>query len=116
MKTNIIKKTRSGTLVTTLAVAVLIGLSAQTQARAFDTQPPEKVSANDFIELFGKLSGVYPGFRKAHARGTCAAGTFSPSKNATNCFIQERLILYMGGKNEKQIRHLVDYNIIPTFK
>jgi catalase len=39
------------------------------------------VEANDFIELFEKLGGNHPGFRKAHARGVCASGTFSPANS-----------------------------------
>ncbi len=37
------------------------------------------VQANDLLELFEKLGGSYPGFRKAHARGLCASGTFTPA-------------------------------------
>lgn len=47
-----------------------------------DTTPPENVTAADFIEIFEKLSGAYPGFRKAHAKGVCAAGKFLPNQNA----------------------------------
>jgi catalase len=39
------------------------------------------VQAIDLIELFEKLSGKHPGFRKAHAKGMCAIGTFFPSPN-----------------------------------
>ncbi len=44
--------------------------------------PPKEVSAADFIELFEKLSGAYPGFRKAHARGVCAEGEFITNSDA----------------------------------
>ncbi|ALS97148.1 catalase [Lacimicrobium alkaliphilum] len=40
------------------------------------------VQAVDFINLFEKLSGKQPGIRKAHARGLCATGTFTPEQNA----------------------------------
>ena len=39
----------------------------------------DSVQATDFIELFAKLGGSYPGFRKAHARGLCASGSFAPA-------------------------------------
>ncbi|MBT0585807.1 catalase family peroxidase [Alteromonas sp. SM 2104] len=45
---------------------------------AMAQDPLAKPQATDFIELFEKLSGKHAGFRKAHARGVCATGTFSP--------------------------------------
>jgi catalase len=39
------------------------------------------IQASDFVELFSKLGGQHPGFRKAHAKGLCASGTFLPSPN-----------------------------------
>lgn len=41
------------------------------------------VQANDFINLFEKLSGKQPGMRKAHARGLCASGSFTPAETDT---------------------------------
>lgn len=43
---------------------------------------PAEVSANDFVNLFEQLSGKQPGYRKAHARGVCATGTFAPEAAA----------------------------------
>jgi catalase len=40
------------------------------------------VQAKDFINLFEQLSGKQPGMRKAHARGLCATGSFTPEQNA----------------------------------
>ncbi|GAA0858964.1 catalase family peroxidase [Aliiglaciecola litoralis] len=37
------------------------------------------VQASDLVDMFEKLSGKYPGHRKAHARGLCAQGTFTPA-------------------------------------
>lgn len=42
-------------------------------------QPAAPVQANDFVQLFEKLSGPQPGHRRAHARGLCATGTFVPA-------------------------------------
>lgn len=88
MKTQKNKWLSSNTLLASAVSTVLIAFSAHSMGAANnaapyqDSKPPESVTANDFIELFGKLSGSYPGFRKAHARGTCAVGTFTPSKDA----------------------------------
>ncbi|GGD59849.1 catalase family peroxidase [Lacimicrobium alkaliphilum] len=59
-----------------IAASVLLALSAPLQAA------DKPVQANDFINLFEKLSGKQPGIRKAHARGLCATGTFIPEQNA----------------------------------
>lgn len=53
--------------------------------------PPKEVSASDFIELFEKLSGAYPGFRRAHARGVCAEGEFI-TNNEAKYFSQSELL------------------------
>ncbi|MDT0628740.1 catalase family peroxidase [Alteromonas sp. W364] len=39
------------------------------------------VQATDLVEIFEKLGGKHPGFRKAHAKGMCATGTFTPVAN-----------------------------------
>jgi catalase len=57
-------------------IAGAIGLAAAPGALA-----QADVQANDLIELFVKLGGKHPGFRKAHARGVCASGTFSPANS-----------------------------------
>jgi catalase len=41
----------------------------------------KQVQATDLIEVFEKLGGKHPGFRKAHAKGMCATGTFTPTPN-----------------------------------
>ena len=41
----------------------------------------KEVQAIDLVEMFEKLGGKHPGFRKAHAKGMCASGTFIPSPN-----------------------------------
>ena len=46
------------------------------------TAPPENVTASQFIEIFEKLGGKYPGYRKAHAKGVCASAEFTPNQNA----------------------------------
>lgn len=41
---------------------------------------PSSIQANDLVELFERLSGKYPGERKAHASGVCATARFEPSE------------------------------------
>lgn len=55
------------------------GLACLLSATAGPGLAQDSVQANDFIELFEKLGGSYPGFRKAHARGLCASGSFAPA-------------------------------------
>ncbi|MDG1750803.1 MAG: catalase family peroxidase [Thalassotalea sp.] len=59
------------------ALLVIAGTNGFPNAVANDNV----VKANDFVELFEKLGGKHPGFRKAHARGLCASGTFVPTSN-----------------------------------
>lgn len=59
------------------ALLVIAGTNGFSNAVANDNV----VKANDFVELFEKLGGKHPGFRKAHARGLCASGTFVPTSN-----------------------------------
>lgn len=72
------KQTKLSLVLVSTFTLGLLSLSSITQAQ----QPPESVSANDFIELFAKLGGEHPGMRKAHARGVCATGSFAPSSEA----------------------------------
>jgi catalase len=53
-------------------------------------QPLKAVQANDFIELFEKMSGSQPGHRRAHARGVCAVGRFFPA--ASDAFAGAQLL------------------------
>lgn len=58
-------------------------LHAQTpNEAAASTAPPENVTAAQFIDIFEKLGGSYPGFRKAHAKGVCAKAEFTPTKDS----------------------------------
>jgi len=72
------EKTMKKSCLSILVIGSLVGAS-----NALAQQPPESVSANDFIELFGKLGGEFKGMRKAHARGVCASGSFAPSTEAS---------------------------------
>lgn len=40
-----------------------------------------KVQATDLVDMFEKMAGKQPGFRKAHARGVCVDAAFTPSSN-----------------------------------
>ena len=67
---------------TTTFIALLSLLSFTATAQQSPTQAPQSASANDFIEVFKKLSGEHPGVRKGHAKGVCALGSFEPSATA----------------------------------
>tara|TARA_R110000737_G_scaffold8048_6_gene23550 strand:+ start:29966 stop:30961 length:996 start_codon:yes stop_codon:yes gene_type:complete len=61
-----------------IAIFLLMsGASATFSAVAND----KKIQATDLVEMFEKLGGKYPGYRKAHAKGLCASGTFVPTPN-----------------------------------
>ncbi|MGB3726008.1 MAG: catalase family peroxidase [Glaciecola sp.] len=64
------------------AVGLFAFCAAAQANQAFDTSPPKTATAMEFIEVFEKLSGAHPGFRKAHAKGVCAVGTFAPNADA----------------------------------
>ena len=59
-------------LATGAAFALLPSYAAQAQ---------NKVQANDLIEIFEKMGGVHKGHRRAHARGLCVKGSFSPQQS-----------------------------------
>jgi catalase len=65
--------------VASASVLFTLGLSVSAQA---NTAPPEKVTAAQFIDIFEKLGGKYPGFRKAHAKGVCATADFTPAQDS----------------------------------
>jgi len=65
-------------ITSTIITLFLIAGAATTSSAVADDKT---VQANDFIELFGKLGGQHPGYRKAHAKGLCASGTFLPAAN-----------------------------------
>jgi Catalase len=68
--------------------AVALTMLTVTAAHADDHNyaPPASANAQDFIAVFKELNGVHPGIRKAHAKGVCAAGTFTPSAAANQRF------------------------------
>ncbi|MBA6364935.1 catalase family peroxidase [Colwellia sp. BRX8-4] len=59
------------------ALFLIATATATSNAAAND----KEVVANDFVEIFEKLGGKHPGYRKAHAKGLCASGTFVPTPN-----------------------------------
>jgi catalase len=59
------------------ACLLIVGAMAPSSAFASD----KEVQAIDFVNIFEKLGGKHPGFRKAHASGMCATGIFVPSAN-----------------------------------
>ena len=56
---------------------LIVGVTTPLSAAAVD----KEVQATDLVDIFEKLGGKHPGYRKAHAKGMCAAGTFVPSTN-----------------------------------
>jgi catalase len=59
------------------ACFLIAGAATTSNVMANDKQ----VQAIDLVNMFEKLGGKHPGFRKAHAKGLCASGTFVPSPN-----------------------------------
>jgi catalase len=59
------------------ACLLTVGVTAPSSALAGD----KEVQATDVVDIFEKLGGKHPGFRKAHAKGMCASGTFVPAPN-----------------------------------
>jgi catalase len=59
------------------ACLLIAGAATSMNVLATDKQ----VQAIDLVEMFEKMGGKHPGFRKAHAKGLCALGTFTPSAN-----------------------------------
>jgi catalase len=59
------------------ACFIMTGVATNLNAETTDKQ----VQAIDFVNMFEKLGGKHPGFRKAHANGMCASGTFVPTPN-----------------------------------
>jgi catalase len=56
---------------------LMAGATASSSAVASD----KEVLATDLVDIFERLGGKQPGFRKAHAKGMCAIGMFVPSPN-----------------------------------
>ncbi|WP_298635585.1 catalase [uncultured Umboniibacter sp.] len=67
--------------------------------------PTSDPTALDFINLFERQSGTHAGVRKAHAKGICLSGTFTPESNNYSdspIFTEESKILLrfsLGGGN-----------------
>ncbi|MFQ3207449.1 MAG: catalase [Glaciecola sp.] len=59
------------------ACLLIVGATAPSSGLASD----KEVQATDLVDIFEKLGGKHPGFRKAHAKGMCASGTFVPAPN-----------------------------------
>ena len=79
----------------------------------------KKNQAIDLVEMFEKLGGKNPGFRKAHENRMCASGTFVPSPNEhlagaallSNGELPESMRFSLGSANpssdEKRLVHAV---------
>lgn len=65
------------TLINSSIAACLLVVGASASSQALESE--KQVQATDLVDIFEKLGGKHPGFRKAHAKGMCAMGTFVPS-------------------------------------
>src|SRR5690554_3918050 len=61
-----------------------LALAQEHDASRYDV--PAQANAQDFIAIFKEINGEHPGIRKAHARGVCAVGEFTPSETAKERF------------------------------
>jgi catalase len=61
-------------LITSSITAFILITGTATMSSAVANE--NKIEANDLVEMFENLGGKHPGFRKAHAKGLCASGTF----------------------------------------
>lgn len=83
-------KKSSSFVISCAAASVLCSLSLSSTAlyaqmpstSPASTAPPETVTAAQFIDIFEKLGGSHPGFRKAHAKGVCAVAEFTPTQDS----------------------------------
>jgi catalase len=64
-----------------LAIATTLAMSAIASASA-DKLPPPQPSAAAIVNQFQINGGVFPGFRRNHAKGVCISGYFQSSGNA----------------------------------
>lgn len=72
-------------------VGLIVALTLSPLALAQDSNSsrydvPAQANAQDFIAIFKEINGEHPGIRKAHARGICAVGEFTPSATAKERF------------------------------
>lgn len=61
-------------------VASIAALSISCSAMSQENEK-KNVQATDLVEIFEKLGGKHPGFRRAHAKGLCTSGSFVPSQD-----------------------------------
>jgi catalase len=67
------------TLIASSIATCLLIAGAMAPSKALSSE--KIIQASDLVEIFEKLGGKHPGFRKAHAKGMCATGIFVPSPN-----------------------------------
>lgn len=69
---------RNNLITAGIATSILL---LSTTLNANEATNQNSIQASDFIDLFEKMGGQHLGYRKAHANGLCASGTFTPSPN-----------------------------------
>ncbi len=65
-----------------LSVLAVCAVTTMSLLQASPISAEENVQAIDFVNLFETLGGNHPGYRKAHARGVCATGTFASADSS----------------------------------
>ncbi|MFT4940642.1 MAG: catalase [Paraglaciecola sp.] len=60
---------------------IISALLASSIAAVSATLAAAEIQATDMVDIFEKLGGKHAGYRKAHARGLCATGTFTPASS-----------------------------------
>lgn len=81
-------RTRTSSVIGGLAVMVVIVAGVVlTFAYTGGWLTPEALTPPRFIDTFQKINGVYPGFRRNHAKGVCVSGYFDSSGAAARLSI-----------------------------
>lgn len=82
-----------------MRISTLFVLAAIASSPLRAEEPPAQ--AKDFIDAFQGLFGEHKGARKGHAKGVCAAGSFTGSAEAARLFTSP---LFSGERRPAQIR------------
>ncbi|TAN07957.1 MAG: catalase family peroxidase [Rhodanobacteraceae bacterium] len=65
-----------------LAIAVMMATAWWVVARAQGAEAPPQPTPTQVVDQFQKNDGVFPGYRRNHAKGVCVAGYFTSSGKA----------------------------------
>ncbi|WP_088344148.1 MULTISPECIES: catalase family peroxidase [Rhodomicrobium] len=65
-----------------VAIAAILGIAAAAFAYTGGWLTPDRLSPARFVDGMQQAHGVFPGFRRSHAKGICLAGTFMGTPDA----------------------------------